>query len=298
MIDNSQSHSLTPLSSLLILLGLILGCGIVFNLITLGIWYIGGLDMAEIQSDTPLSEMKRMLLRTGLSINHIGMFLIPGTIWCSIYFKKSFKSFLRLDTPPSNNVYLWALLILCSYPLIANLTLFNMSIPLPEWMTASNESNMELMGQTLLMENWIDLLMNLFLVAVLAALGEELIFRGIIQRTLTLNWRNPHLAIWVTALIFGLFHMQFERVLPLAFLGLVLGYAYYYTGSLWTVIILHFLNNGLQVILLYLSNESGIPEIDNVPDIPFAVTLSSIVITLLLFYILTRNSNSVDEIRS
>jgi len=172
-----------------------------------------------------------------------------------------------------------------------------MALPLAEWMHNSSDSTIHLMEKTLFMEGPFELLMNLFLVGVLAALGEELIFRGIIQRTLSSHWKNPNIAIWVTALIFGLFHMQFERFIPLAFLGLLLGYAYYYTKSIWTVVILHFINNGLQVLLLYSTRGQDLPNVDEIPDIPIIITVLSIVLTLSLFYIASRLSKPSDERR-
>ena len=283
---------------LLVVVSLILGIGVISNLLSLGLWELGDLSLDEVQGENLLSFGERMLLRLGLSINHLGMFLIPGCIWIYIYKKTTFPIFLKLNPFNSGHLYLWGFLILCSYPLIAFLSQVNMELPLAEWMRNSNEATMNLMEKTLYMDGIIELSMNLFLVGLLAAFGEELIFRGIIQRTFSEHWKNPHLAIWVTALIFGLFHMQLERFIPLAFLGLLLGYAYYYTNSLWSAIILHFINNGLQVLLLYSTSGEELPKVDEIPEIPIAVTVLSFLLTLGLFYIAKRLANKSDERRS
>ncbi len=288
----------SPFLQLLILLVLVLGIGVLFNLLSLGIWESGGLSYIEIQeSDLSLTVRQRWIMRVGLSLNHIGMFLIPGIIWCLIFQKTSYTAFLRLNKIPITQLSIWGLLFLCSYPLIATITKINISIPLPEWMQSSNEATLALMSKTLQMDSIGELIQNLILIGLLAAFGEELIFRGIVQRLLRQKWNNPHIAIGVTALIFGLFHMQFERFMPLAFLGLLLGYATYYTGTLWVAVILHFVNNSLQVILLYLSAPEGIPDIDHVPDLPLWVSLSSFLITLSLFYLVVRLSPRTHAVR-
>ena len=296
MIETDNNHP-ASLMTLLTLLGLILGVGLVSNLISLAIWELGGLSMDEIHSDQLISFGERMLLRIGLSVNHLGMFLIPGCLWIYIHQKSNYNSFLLLKPFSTNQFFLWGLIILCSYPLIAFLSQVNMDLPLAEWMRNSNESTMNLMEKTLFMDGVVEFMMNLFLVGVFAAFGEELIFRGIIQRIFNQHWDNAHAAIWVTALIFGLFHMQFERFIPLAFLGLLLGYAYYYTESLWSAVILHFINNGLQVLLLYSKRGEELPKIDEIPEIPISTTVLSFILTLALFYIATRLSKKPDERR-
>jgi len=187
--------------------------------------------------------------------------------------------------------------VFCSYPLIASLAQWNMSIPLPEWMQSSNDAQMGLMQQLLVMEDLGELLFNLILVGVLAAIGEEIIFRGIIQQVLTDRLKSPLAAIVISSIIFGAFHMQFERFLPLAFLGLLLGIAYYYFESILLVIILHFLNNSIQVILLYFSNGSELPDINAVPDIPIQATIASIILVASLVYFAVSRSNKTYELR-
>ena len=89
------------------------------------------------------------------------------------------------------------------------------------------------------------------MIALLPALGEELMFRGVLQR-LFHDWtKNIHVSIFLAALVFGLFHLQFYGLLPRVFLGMVLGYLFYWTGSLWVPIFVHFMNNASAVIAAY-----------------------------------------------
>ena len=286
--------------SLLYLILIILACLTVANLLTLGLWSMYGLDIANLVDGPDLDEGERQILRIGLMINHAGLFLAPAVIFSILVLKEELWSFLRLDASVKiPQILMWSMIILVSYPLIAKLTEWNTSVPLPEWMSSSQESTFALLEQTLNMSGPAELLTSLILVGVLAAVGEELIFRGIIQEKLNQAWENPHLAILVSSLIFGGFHMQFERIIPLSFLGLLLGYSYYYTRSLYTPIILHFINNSFQVLALYITTRNGeMPEVDNMPSVPYSVVIGSIVLTCGLIYIVTKTSNPIDEPRS
>ena len=105
------------------------------------------------------------------------------------------------------------------------------------------------------------LLLNLLVIALIPAVGEELTFRGVLQQGLVRRMKSPHLAIILSAAIFSFIHFQFYGFLPRMFLGILLGYMFYITKSLWTSITMHFVNNGTAVVLYYLNNK-GIIDID------------------------------------
>ena len=104
------------------------------------------------------------------------------------------------------------------------------------------------------------LLFNLVVIALIPAIGEELTFRGVLQQGLTRRM-NPHVAILLSAAIFSFIHFQFSGFLPRMFLGMLLGYLFYTSGSLWTCMLMHFLNNGSAVVVYYL-NHKGIINVD------------------------------------
>ena len=105
-----------------------------------------------------------------------------------------------------------------------------------------------------------DLVVNLIIVALLAAVGEELLFRGSMQN-IFLEWtKNKHAAVWITAVLFSALHAQFYGFLPRMLLGVVLGYLYIWSGSLWLSMLFHFLNNGLAVLFSYLIAKGTISE--------------------------------------
>ena len=129
------------------------------------------------------------------------------------------------------------------------------------------------------------LLLNLLVIALIPAVGEELTFRGVLQQGLTRRMKSPHVAIILSAAIFSFIHFQFYGFLPRMFLGMLLGYMFYITGSLWTSITMHFVNNGTAVVLYYLNNK-GIIDIDpehfGEMQYPWLTTISFVVTAALI----------------
>jgi len=102
------------------------------------------------------------------------------------------------------------------------------------------------------------LLVTLFVVAVLPAIGEELTFRGLIQNELWRGSNNIHVAIWASAFVFSAIHVQFFGFVPRVLLGALFGYLYYWSGNLLVPIVAHFVNNAFSVIMIYLYNIKAI----------------------------------------
>lgn len=147
-------------------------------------------------------------------------------------------------------------LFVVSLPLVVYVSWVNLQIPLPEWAIADEAKNNALLGGILRMESPLEFAMAFLTVAVTPALGEELLLRGVFQRRILQPLLgNHHLAIWIAAVIFSAGHLEFAGFLPRLLLGAALGYAYYWTKSLWVPIVLHLLFNGLQVIQAYVTGE-------------------------------------------
>jgi membrane protease YdiL (CAAX protease family) len=135
---------------------------------------------------------------------------------------------------------------------------WNASLSLPEvfsgleaWMRSTEAEAEEMIKAFMVMDSPFDLAFNLLLIAVLPAISEELFFRGFMQSVFHKLMRNVHLAVWVTAILFSAFHMQFLGFVPRMILGAVLGYAAVYSGSLLVPMLGHFINNGLAVMMTY-----------------------------------------------
>ena len=140
------------------------------------------------------------------------------------------------------------------------------------------------------------LLLNLLVIALIPAVGEELTFRGVLQQGLTRKM-NPHVAIILSAAIFSFIHFQFYGFLPRMFLGILLGYMFYVSGSLWTSITMHFVNNGTAVVLYYLNNK-GIIDIDpeHFGEMPYPwLTWLCLMVTVGLIMLCWRKSDKTKK---
>jgi membrane protease YdiL (CAAX protease family) len=102
------------------------------------------------------------------------------------------------------------------------------------------------------------LILNLFVIAFMAALSEEIFFRGLFQKVAIECFKNKHVGVWFGAIIFSAFHMQFYGFVPRMLMGAYLGYLFLWSGSLWLGILAHFLNNGMAVFLIWLMNRGVI----------------------------------------
>jgi membrane protease YdiL (CAAX protease family) len=116
-----------------------------------------------------------------------------------------------------------------------------------------------------------DLVINIIVIALLPAICEEVFFRGAMQRVIIHLTRNPWLGIVITAALFSALHFQFQGFLPRMFLGVVLGALYWFSGSIWTCIIAHFIANGVQVVVASYATE----YINKNPSVPILLALAS-----------------------
>lgn len=144
-------------------------------------------------------------------------------------------------------------------PLISMLAEWNKGMELPSFLASVEEIMRQMEESALAMtEKFLNtssfgmMIVNLFVMALLPAVCEEMMFRGWLQRVLS-NRLNYHVAIWVSAFIFSAIHFQFYGFVPRMIIGAALGYLYCYTGSLWAPIIAHFTNNAAAVITAFLA---------------------------------------------
>ena len=89
-------------------------------------------------------------------------------------------------------------------------------------------------------------------VAILAPLGEEIIFRGFLQQILETHWKDTTRAVLFTALIFSIIHMNPYWFIQIYILGVVLGFLAWKTQSIIAPLILHGLNNSMALLLSFL----------------------------------------------
>ena len=120
--------------------------------------------------------------------------------------------------------------------------------PIEEWMRAQ-ETLAEQLTTILLSSDsvWV-ILANLIVIAVTAGITEEFLFRGALQRVIGKWTSNPHTIIWIAAILFSAFHLQFYGFLPRMILGAYFGYLLYWSKSIWIPVFAHFVNNAFAVI--------------------------------------------------
>ena len=238
----------------------------------------------------------------------IFLFLLPSLILAYLCAKAPWN-WLLLDKKVDWTILLWAIgIMLVALPAINLTSHWNQQMVLPtwlsgveEWMKAKEAEAEWLTKQFMSVTTVSGLLVNLFLMAVLPALSEEITFRGVLQQLLTAPHRlspfasrlSPHLAIWLTAIIFSAIHMQFYGFVPRMLMGALFGYMMVWTGSLWVPMLMHFVNNGMAVLLYFMASRAGW-DMDKVDAIGAGNTLwlgiVSIVLTVVGIYMFRRST--------
>ncbi len=142
-------------------------------------------------------------------------------------------------------------------------------------------------------------LFGVLVIGILAGIGEEIVFRGLIQPQLYKATGNIHFAIWASAIFFSALHLQFYGFVPRVFLGALFGYLYFWSGNLWVPIFAHFTNNFLAVSSIYfgLSEVPGM-ETENPEQAPWYAVLVMTVICAALIYLFQKQFKTTDDLRA
>lgn len=188
-------------------------------------------------------------------LQSVATFLLPALAGAYLWSNTPMQ-WLHLNKKPSWQEALAAVVVmLLAIPGINLLSAWNQQMVLPEWMSGieqwmrmQEDAAAQLTEQFLQVNTVGGLLVNIGLMALLPAVGEELTFRGVVQGMFT---RNKHVAIWAAAAIFSFVHMQFYGFLPRMLLGAMFGYMLWWTGSLWAPMLMHFVNNCAAVVVAF-----------------------------------------------
>ena len=209
-------------------------------------------------------------MKIAQGISSIMMFVVPPIVYYYVTRSEHRMHDLglrRVNTPWYFFILIGIILMFVSLPVTNQLTRWNEAMSLggafaklEEYLKTMEEMAAATTDKMLNADSIGGLLLNLLVIALIPAIGEELTFRGVLQQGLTRKM-NPHAAIILSAAIFSFIHFQFYGFLPRMFLGILLGYMFYVSGSLWTSITMHFVNNGTAVLLYYLNNK-GVINID------------------------------------
>lgn len=196
--------------------------------------------------------------RIAAVLQDILVFMLPAMLTAMLVTRMP-ATFLQIDRRPGLSFLSVALITLVvSIPVMNLVVMWNSGVELPEplrgfesW--ARNLEDAAQVGVTTMLGNHTvgSRIVAVAIIGVLAPLCEELFFRGALQRLLMSTRMNAHVVVWLTALIFSTFHLQFFGFMPRLLLGAYFGYIAYWSGSLWTSAIAHMLNNVIVVALMY-----------------------------------------------
>jgi len=201
------------------------------------------------------------------------LFIAPALAVTWLY-QENPARWLQLDTSPRGRVWVFAvMLMIVMLPGINLLSHWNQQLELPSflsgleaWMKQREEDSAKLLEQFMQTKSLGGLLINLGLMALLPAVGEELTFRGVLLHIITnpsTSFSEPdrrkrmHLAIWVTAFVFSFVHFQFYGFVPRMLMGALFGYVLWWTGSLWVAMAMHFTNNATVTLLYFICLRTG-----------------------------------------
>ena len=226
-------------------------------------------------------------IKIGQVISQVFGFMLPPILYVMLVKEKPFN-YLGF-----NKLQPWSLLgIVAIFTIIPFLTMvaeWNDNISLPESMAVLEQKLryiQELANETT--ERFMtegSLFSGLIIVAALAAISEELLFRSVIQKAFVKICKNAHVGIIITAIVFSAFHGDFFGFVPRFILGLMLGYMFYLSGSIFPSMLMHFANNGTIVILYYLNTRGFINiDVENFGSTDNVLVIAlSLIVTVAIF---------------
>ena len=217
------------------------------------------LSMGESVSLDSYDKNDLLILKLSQIISSILIFILPAVAFVFLLTTEKWHYFQLHTVPKLSSIVFSVVIMMASLPLINWMIEINSSMAFPEflkgveqWMRNA-EANAEVLTEKFLeMDSIMDLMLNLFMIALVAAVSEELFFRGVVQKALHEATNNAHLSIWIAAILFSAIHGQFYGFIPRVMLGVLFGYLYVWSGSLWLPMICHFINNGAAVVFSYL----------------------------------------------
>ncbi len=227
-------------------------------------------------------------------------FVIPAHLFAKQQSGNEVVDYLKLKPTPWKHFLIGIVFVFAISPLVSFTSFLNEQITFPSFFSnvesffRNQQTQAEKFSVLFLRDNTgKDLIINLFVVGFLAAISEELFFRGVLQKILINRIKNIHFAILACAILFSALHQEFYALIPRILLGMLLGYAYVFSNSLWVPISIHFVNNATAVILdsLYKQGFSSFNPNSN-EYFGFTGLIISLIATITLFWYWRKNKAS------
>jgi membrane protease YdiL (CAAX protease family) len=293
---------------LLLFIGMALGLFVIAGYIgAMVLANMTGLDLLKLQ-DSKNWDLSNpgytTYMRGMILLQFLFLWVIPCLLF-SYFSDTKPKQYLGLQSPGKHVYWLAGILVmLVAFPFVEYIGYINQKILVSSagesWVKTFEETAARQLKVMFHERTPAELIKNLVFIALFAGIGEELFFRGILQRLLIRSSRNPWVGIIVTAVVFSAFHLQFYGFLPRLFLGVLLGAIYWYSGSLWVAILVHFLYDAVGVVLIHLNPQmmENISETVIKGEIPLLLSaMVSLALTFVILHQMQKQSvTSFDEI--
>ncbi|MCK4751527.1 MAG: CPBP family intramembrane metalloprotease [Bacteroidales bacterium] len=287
-------HTARPFTKILLVLFLMVTTYLIFSGIGILLaWPIFKIPPSEVIGiiENRDTEGNIELLKFLQVLYSIGLFMVPALL-AGFLIQKNTWDYLKANRSMQISlVILVFFLMIVSIPWINYLGFLNEKLSLPErwseWMEKirqNDESSWELMRSYLAAESFWGLLFNLFMISLIPAIGEEFLFRGMLQRIFSEWFRNGHMAVWLAAILFSLAHYQFLGFIPRILLGAMFGYLFLWTGNIWLPVLAHFVNNAVAVVYYYLFLQGSLrtdPEQIGMQQNPVLFIMGSLFLTII-----------------
>ncbi|KPI52369.1 sodium ABC transporter permease [Clostridioides difficile] len=197
------------------------------------------------------------------------------------YIKADFKEVFSLRVPKLKHILGSIVLWIGGYILIMIIT------QLILFLFPQNMEVAESLNETLFMKD--KFLLNLLTIALLPAICEEIFFRGFIFSSFSKSKdknKSVKLAIICSGVLFGIMHMDFIRIIPTSILGIIFAYSVYKSGSIFVSMLLHFLNNGIAIVVSHYTT-GNVANLYKFIEVDFAnLNILKFVLILLISFIL------------
>ncbi len=226
-------------------------------------------------------------------LGSLGTFILPAFLFSYLFAGDLFSYYGFGNRTGAVPMLLVVAMMVAVIPFINYLAEINMKMqfplaPVDRYLRALESQAEEVMRAFTSTQSTMGLLVNVLMIGVIAAVGEELIFRGLLQRLLHEMIRNVHLAVVITAVLFSAFHFQFFSFLPRFVLGIILGYLMVYGRSIWFPILAHFVNNVMGVVYYYFysrgSADDMLEEIGTSSMLPVTALISLLLFVLFFLW--------------
>lgn len=212
---------------------------------------------ADIDKVTFDNRFQINVLRSIQAISSIFTFIVPSLIIGKILSSNK-ENYLKINKTPKILYYIIIpIFMIVLMPALNLIIMWNENFKLPQYLSSFEESlkQMEISSQKMITliisgNTSFDFLISIIIVAIIPAIGEEFLFRGVIQQQLHSLFKNIHIAIIISSFIFSAIHFQFYGFVPRMILGIIFGYIFYYSDSIWPAIFAHFFNNASALIAL------------------------------------------------